>query len=59
MQQDDKDKPILETETYKLIRQSDFYILVHKTSKRTERVTIDVALCMMELNDEINELYTK
>ena len=53
------DEPLAETENFKLIKQSDNYVLCKKYSGSCVKITNDCAQVILELNAELQELYNK
>lgn len=53
------DEPIIETESYKLIRQLEKFLLCKKYTGGCFEISADCALFAIELNDKIRELYSK
>lgn len=52
-------EPLVENFNYALYREDDCYMLEHKQTKRREKITIDAAFFIIQLEVDIVELYAK
>lgn len=59
IERDPIDEPLAETQKFMLIRQLNNYVLINKETKHSEIVSLHIASAILDLNSELQEMYTK